>query len=54
MKTLYLIGGTMGVGKTTISQQLKKDLPNCVFLDGDWCWDADPFQVTEETEDTLQ
>ena len=25
MKTLYLIGGTMGVGKTTISQQLKKD-----------------------------
>ena len=54
MKALYLIGGTMGVGKTTISQQLKKDLPNCVFLDGDWCWDADLFQVTEETEDTLQ
>ena len=26
MKTLYLIGGTMGVGKTTVSQQLKKDL----------------------------
>ncbi len=50
MKTLYLIGGTMGVGKTTISQQLKKDLPNSVFLDGDWCWDADPFQVTEETK----
>lgn len=25
MKALYLIGGTMGVGKTTISQQLKKD-----------------------------
>lgn len=24
MKTLYLIGGTMGVGKTTVSQQLKK------------------------------
>ena len=50
MKALYLIGGTMGVGKTTISQQLKKDLPNSVFLDGDWCWDADPFQVTEETK----
>ncbi len=26
MKTLYLIGGTTGVGKTTVSQQLKKDL----------------------------
>lgn len=50
MKTLYIIGGTMGVGKTTISQQLKKDLSNSVFLDGDWCWDADPFQVTEETK----
>ncbi len=40
----------MGVGKTTVSQQLKQDLPNSVFLDGDWCWDADPFQVTEETK----
>ncbi len=49
-KILYLIGGTMGVGKTTVSQQLKKDLPNSIFLDGDWCWDADPFQVTDETK----
>ena len=53
MKTLYLIGGTMGVGKTTISRQLKKDLHNSVFLDGDWCWDADPFQVTEETKEMV-
>ena len=50
MKTLYLIGGTMGIGKTTVCQQLKRDLPNSVFLDGDWCWDASPFQVTEETK----
>ncbi len=50
MKTLYLIGGTMGAGKTAVSQQLKKDLPNSVFLDGDWCWDSNPFQVTEETK----
>lgn len=50
MKTLYLIGGTMGVGKTAVGQQLKKDLDRSVFLDGDWCWDADPFQVTEETK----
>lgn len=50
MKKLYLIGGTMGVGKTTVSQYLKKDLPNSVFLDGDWCWDASPFQVTDETK----
>ena len=53
MKTLYLIGGTMGIGKTTVSQQLKQDLPNSVFLDGDWCWDASPFQVTEETKEMV-
>lgn len=50
MKNLYLIGGTMGVGKTTVCQKLKTKLTNCVFLDGDWCWDAHPFQVTEETK----
>ena len=50
MKNLYMIGGTMGIGKTTVCQQLKQDLPNSVFLDGDWCWDASPFQVTDETK----
>lgn len=50
MKHLYIIGGTMGVGKTTVCQILKQKLPNAVFLDGDWCWDSSPFQVTEETK----
>ena len=50
MKRLYLIGGTMGVGKTTVCQILKKQLPGSVFLDGDWCWDSSPFQVTQETK----
>lgn len=50
MKTLYLLGGTMGVGKTTICRELKMMLPNSVFLDGDWCWDMHPFQVTPETK----
>ncbi len=50
MKNIYLIGGTMGVGKTTVCQILKKELPDCVFLDGDWCWDMHPFQVTAETK----
>ena len=49
MKTLYLIGGPMGVGKTAAGQALKRLLPRSVFLDGDWCWDANPFTVTEET-----
>lgn len=49
-KRLYLIGGPMGVGKTTVCQILKRRLDRAVFLDGDWCWDADPFQVTDETK----
>ena len=53
MKKLYLIGGTMGVGKTTVSQTLKMQLENSVFLDGDWCWDAHSFQVTEETKEMV-
>lgn len=50
MKRLYIVGGTMGVGKTAVCQQLKMNLPNSVFLDGDWCWDANPFQITDETK----
>lgn len=50
MKNIYLIGGTMGVGKTITCQNLKNKLPNCVFLDGDWCWNMHPFQVTPETK----
>ena len=50
MKHLYLIGGTMGVGKTTVGNILKNELENSVFLDGDWCWDMHPFTVTEETK----
>lgn len=40
----------MGVGKTTVCQILKTKLNNSVFLDGDWCWDMHPFQVTAETQ----
>ena len=50
MKTLYLMGGTMGIGKTTVCRELQKRLPNCVFLDGDWCWDMQPFVVNAETK----
>jgi len=50
MKDLYIIGGTMGVGKTTTCRVLKQRLDRCVFLDGDWCWDMHPFQVTTETK----
>lgn len=49
MGNLYLIGGPMGVGKTTVGLELERLLPDCAFLDGDWCWHMDPWQVTEAT-----
>jgi len=54
MKNLIIINGTMGVGKTTTSKALLKLLPNCVFLDGDWCWYADPWIVTDETKNMVE
>ena len=54
MKNLILINGTMGSGKTATSLELKKLLPKCVFLDGDWCWHMSPFVVTEETKEMVQ
>ena len=40
----------MGVGKNAACLCLKQKLGRSVFLDGDWCWDMHPFQVTEETK----
>ena len=49
-KRLFLIGGPMGVGKTTAAKQLQALLERCAFLDGDWCWDLHPFCVSGETK----
>jgi len=46
-KKLIIINGTMGVGKSTISKALYKNLENSVWLDGDWCWMMNPFIVNE-------
>lgn len=37
MKQIYIIGGTMGVGKSAVSQVMKEKLNDSVFLDGDCC-----------------
>ncbi len=50
MKNLIFINGTMGVGKTATSRELQKILAPSVFLDGDWCWNMEPFIVTDETK----
>lgn len=50
VKRLIFVNGTMGVGKSAVSHELKNLLAPCAFLDGDWCWDLAPFTVTEETK----
>lgn len=49
MKTLVFVNGPMGVGKTAVCQELLKLLTPGVYLDGDWCWNINPFRVTDET-----
>ena len=49
-KKLIIVNGTMGVGKTTTCRLLNKKLPNSVWLDGDWCWQINPFIVNEENK----
>ncbi len=48
MKHLYIIGGTMGVGKTTVCRILKERLDRSVFLDGDWCWVMHEQSIMDE------
>lgn len=50
MKTLIFINGPMGVGKTVVCRALLERLTPGVYLDGDWCWNMNPFQVTDETK----
>ena len=54
MKKVIIVNGTMGVGKTTTCQILKQKLDNSAFLDGDWCWDMHPYQITDETKIMVQ
>lgn len=49
MQNLIFINGTMGVGKSAVCRELKKILPDNVFLEGDHCWDMTPFIVNETT-----
>ncbi len=53
MKTLFLIGETMGVCKAIVCNRPNEKLDNSVFLDGVWCWNSNPFQVTNETKEIV-
>jgi broad-specificity NMP kinase len=52
-KTLVIVNGTMGVGKTTTCRLLLERLTPGAYLDGDWCWNINPFAVTTENQDMV-
>lgn len=52
-KKLIIINGVMGVGKTTISNILYKELENSFWLDGDNYWMMNPFIVDEENKEMV-
>ena len=50
MKKLYLIGGTMGAGKSAVGRELNRLADKSVWLDGDDLWRMNPFTVSENTK----
>ncbi len=48
-KTLLLVNGPMGVGKSAVCRELLELLRPGAYFDGDWCWMTRPFVVTEES-----
>ncbi|MBU2699833.1 cytidylate kinase [Sporomusaceae bacterium BoRhaA] len=50
MKKLMIINGTMGIGKSTVCKILLDKLKPSIYLDGDWCWNMNPFIVSEENK----
>ncbi len=49
-KKLVIVNGPPGVGKTTTCRELQQLLQRSAWLDGDWCWMSNPWNVTEETK----
>jgi broad-specificity NMP kinase len=52
-KKLIIINGTMGVGKTFVCKILYKQIHNSIFLDGDWCWEMNPWNTNEENKNMV-
>jgi len=50
LNKLIFIGGTMGVGKTTTSKSLHQELQPSIWLDGDWCWQMNPWDFNNENK----
>lgn len=53
MKTLLMVNGPPGAGKTSMCRILNKSI-NSVWLDGDWCWMMNPFIVNAENKKMVE
>lgn len=53
MKKLVIVHGPMGVGKTAVCRALGQALQPSVWLDGDWCWQMQPFDPNEENKEMV-
>jgi lipopolysaccharide biosynthesis glycosyltransferase len=49
-KTLYMVAGTMGIGKSSVCRAMLDQLEHAVFLDGDWCWYGKEWIVNDSTK----
>ena len=47
VKTLLVVNGAMGVGKSAVCRALLGKLQPAAWVDGDWGWMVSPFEVTE-------
>lgn len=50
-KKLLLVGGVMGVGKTTICRIMHRHIKNSAYLDVDDVWNINPWEVSDRTKD---
>lgn len=49
MKNLLFLCGPNGIGKTTISREIVRILPNSAYVDSDWCRIMNPFVLNDDT-----
>ena len=53
MKNLLFLCGPNGIGKTTISKEIVRQLPNTAYVDSDPCRFMNPFILSDETIPTI-
>jgi broad-specificity NMP kinase len=53
-KTLVIINGPMGIGKTVVSDSLYKKFNKSVWLDGDWCWMMNPWMINDDNRKMVE